>query len=429
MATELELKTAIRKLAVEAKSVVGDEALTVAEKNEKLDKLQADQKSLSDELSVIEKSKGFVMGGDAASEVETKAAEVAPRNLGETVLTSAQYKNAVDALSRREHFTRTVDVKSPLGEAVSSTVSSAAPLGAGQYFQAGSGGPYVLPNFLPGIVDLRFQPIVVADLFSQGTSDSPVISYVKESSFTNNAAGVAEAAAAPYSDDNLARVVEQVGKLNHALKVTDEMLQDAPAYTSFLNGRLVLGLQLKEQQQLLNGTGYPGIPGLLGRTGLQTAISVGTTGTPNTPATASQIIEALFEQMTNIRFNAFVEPDAIVINPMDWQTIRLGKDANSQYYAGGPFTGAYGNPGNGAGDYNTLWGLRVVVTPAIARGTAAIGGFRECGQIFRRQGITVEMTNSNVDDFEKGLVTVRAEERLALAVYRPGGFGTVNIVF
>lgn len=421
MATELELKTAIRKLAVEAKSVVGDEALTVAEKNERLDKLQADQKSLSDELSVIEKSKGFVMGGDAASEVvEAKTAEVAPRNLGEVVLGSAQYKSAINALGNREHFTRTVDVKSPLGEAVSSTVTSAGPIGAGNYFQAGSGGPAVLPNWLPGIVDLRFQPIVISDLFSQGSTESPVISYVKESSFTNNAQATAEAAATAYSDDNLARVVEQVGKLNHALKVTDEMLQDAPAYNSFLNGRLILGLQLKEQSQLLSGTGYPGIPGLLGRTGLQAAVAVGAA------PTASALMEGIFQQMTDIRFNAFVEPDAIVINPVDWQTLRLGKDANNQYFAGGPFTGAYGNGGNGAGNYDSLWGLRVVVTPAVALGTVIVGGFRECGQIFRRQGITVEMTNSNVDDFEKGLVTVRAEERLALAVYRPGGFGTVT---
>jgi hypothetical protein len=41
--------------------------------------------------------------------------------------------------------------------------------------------------------------------------------------------------------------------------------------------------------------------------------------------------------------SAFVDPSAIVMHPTDWQAIRLLKDANNQYFAGGPFTAAYGN--------------------------------------------------------------------------------------
>jgi len=124
-----------------------------------------------------------------------------------------------------------------------------------------------------------------------------------------------------------------------------------------------------------------------------------------------------------------VEPDAFVIHPTDWQTIRLGKDSQNQYYGGGPFTGAYGNPGSGGAYTNeaNLWGLRGVVTTAITQGTVLVGGFQECAQVFRRQGVTLEMTNSNVDDFVNNLITLRAEERLALAVYRPAGFGKVTL--
>jgi hypothetical protein len=56
-------------------------------------------------------------------------------------------------------------------------------------------------------------------------------------------------------------------------------------------------------------------------------------------------MEGIYNQITALRATSFVEPDAIVIHPTDWQTIRLGKDSQNQYYAGGPFTGAYGNPG------------------------------------------------------------------------------------
>jgi hypothetical protein len=55
-----------------------------------------------------------------------------------------------------------------------------------------------------------------------------------------------------------------------------------------------------------------------------------------------------------------------------------------------------------------------------------VGNFQVGGQIFRKGGITVEATNSNNDDFVKNLVTIRAEERLLLAIYRPNAFGTVT---
>jgi HK97 family phage major capsid protein len=204
------------------------------------------------------------------------------------------------------------------------------------------------------------------------------------------------------------------------------MLEDASFVAGYVSGRLVLFVQLAEEDQLLNGNGTaPNIKGLLNRSGLATAVAV-----PGTP-TQTDRIDSIYSQISAIRSTAFLEPDGIVINPTDWKTIRLNKDANNQYFGGGPFTGAYGvgpNPveHGSQGENPDLWGCRVVVTPAIAAGTALVGAFQTAAQIFRRSGITVEMTNSNSDDFEKNLVTMRAEERLALAVYRPGAFGKVT---
>jgi HK97 family phage major capsid protein len=71
--------------------------------------------------------------------------------------------------------------------------------------------------------------------------------------------------------------------------------------------------------------------------------------------------------------------------------------------------------------------LPVALTAAIAAGTALVGAFRTAAQIFRKGGIRVEASNSHSDYFVKNLTAIRAEKRLALAVYIPGAFGKVTL--
>lgn len=413
--SESSAKESMKTLATKAKEVVADETKTFAERREELNKIEADIKGFADEIAAYEQARR-IMGGAETSE-EAKAADEGEtkfvKSLGRQVVDSEAYKAFANGVGQRS-FTTEVKTVNTIDEGT----------GFSNGFPNGMGGAAVQPDFLPGIVGLRFRKLLVAQLFAQGATSSNAISYVKETAFQNSAAGVAEKGAKPQSDDTIARVVEQVGKIAHFMKTTDELVQDAPAYQTFLQNRLVFGVQLVEDNDLLNATGYPSVNGILNRSGMQTAIASEATGTLANP---TLVIDDVYEQITQIRFTGFVEPDAIVMNPLDWQHIRLAKDANSQYYAGGPFTGAYGN--GGYTNVDALWGLRVVLTPAIAAGTTLVGGFQECGQVFRRQGVTVEMTNSNVDDFQNNLITVRAEERLALAVYRPGGFGKTTITW
>jgi HK97 family phage major capsid protein len=285
---------------------------------------------------------------------------------------------------------------------------------------AGQGGQLVAPQLLPGIVPLLFQPLTIADLLASGTTTSSSLSYVIEAAFNDNTATVAEKGAKPQLDLTLARRQDNVSKIANIAKVTDEMFQDAEQFQAYLSQRMVFGVQRAEEAQLLNGSGTaPNLQGILNRTGLAPAV-VTAAG-----LTAVKAMEGIFNQITQLRAVSFVEPDAVVIHPTDWQTIRLGKDNQGQYYAGGPFTGAYGNPG--PSNTANIWGLKAVITTAIAQGTVLVGNFQQSAQVFRRNGITVEMTNSNVDDFQNNLVTLRAEERLALAVYRPAGFGKVTL--
>jgi HK97 family phage major capsid protein len=415
MSAIIEAKTAMRQLAAKAQEVVANADLTAAEKKTALDAIEADIKTHSDTIALHERAQRFIAGGEAADgskSTDDGQEKAETRPWSQQVVESAAYKSLLDGKGKISRGDAMIDVKTAatIGEGVEGTFSG----GAGQ------GGQLVLPQFLPGIVPLRFQPLKIADLMAQGTATSSAVTYVIESAFQDLTAVVAEGGAKPQLDLTLGRRQDNVTKIANWARVTDEMFEDAPAFQSYLQNRMMFGVQRVEEAEVLNGSGSGAhLQGILNRSGLATTV-VTVAG-----LTAQKAVEGIFNQITALRSTSFVEPDAIVIHPTDWQTIRLGKDGQQQYYGGGPFTGAYGNPS--PSNVAQLWGLPAVITTAIAQGTVLVGGFQECAQVFRRSGVRIEMTNSNVDDFTNNLVTIRAEERLALAVYRPSGFGKVTL--
>lgn len=414
-ATLIEAKAGMRNLATKAAEVVADNSLTPAEKITTLDALNADLKAFSDVVSIHEKAARLMEGGEAAPEAKSTA-DPKFKSLGRQIVESSAFKSAQAAKGGKYSFMTEIGAKAAV------TVDEGTTIANGQL--NGAAGVLALPDYLPGIVDLRFAPLSVAQLFAQGSTTSPIVSYVKEATETQGAVATTEKTRKGQADAGFARVNEQVGKIAAFFKITDEMLQDTDQAESFLSQRLIAQVGREEENEVLNGTGYPALAGILGRSGLATAISAGTTGTLANPML---LAEAVFKQRTAIRTTAFVEPDAVVMNPTDWQYLQLAKDGNSQYYAGGPFTGGYGN--GGYANVAALWGLPVIQSTRITAGTALVGAFREGGQLFRRQGITVEMANQNEDDFVNNLITVRAESRSALAIYRPGAFGKVTVTW
>ena len=187
-----------------------------------------------------------------------------------------------------------------------------------------------------------------------------------------------------------------------------EMLEDQEQTNSYVDGRLRLGLDLAEEDQLLNGDGNsPNLTGLLNRSNLASAQARGS----DTNA------DAIFKQIMAIMASSFLMPDGIVISPTNWTTIVLTKDGSGQYYGAGPFA---------ATQAPVLWGLPAAVTPVITGNVALVGAYRQAAQRFVRRGATVTATNSHSDFFTKRLVAIMAEMREGLAVYRPGAFGKVT---
>jgi HK97 family phage major capsid protein len=191
--------------------------------------------------------------------------------------------------------------------------------------------------------------------------------------------------------------------------VTEEMLEDVAQIRSYIDARLRLGVELAEEDELLNGSGVaPHLLGLKNRVGLAADVVRGA---------AENNADAIFRQIMAIFSASFLMPSGIAMNPADWATTALMKTTTGEYLTGGPFASI---------QTPTLWGLSVAVTPVQAATVAMVGAYKQAAQIFRKGGIRVEASNSHVDFFIKNLVAIRAEERLALAVYRPAAFGEVT---
>ena len=86
-------------------------------------------------------------------------------------------------------------------------------------------------------------------------------------------------------------------------------------------------------------------------------------------------------------------------------------DDNGRYIIGDPQEGTA----------PTLWRLPVVETQSMGVGKFLTGAFGMAAQLFDRQESAVYLGFEN-DDFTRNMLTVLAEQRLALAVYRPEAF-------
>lgn len=269
------------------------------------------------------------------------------------------------------------------------------------------------------VIPTRLRRLTIADLLSQGTMSATSLTYWQQGAVTGAPGSVAEGGTKPSINFAFAPVTESLSKLAAVTKVSDESIQDTDYLVSVIDGQLVQRLQITEEDQILNGSGTaPDLKGLLQRSGIQTYGATGDTKAGN--------LDKIYHGLTMVATGSALLPaDGIVINPADYEAIRLSKDSNEQYYGGGPFTGAYGN--NGIQEQPGLWGVRTVVTPAITAGTVLVGAFQAAAQLFRKGGIRVDSTNSNEDDFLNNRVALRAEERILLAVYYAAAFAKLTL--
>lgn len=260
--------------------------------------------------------------------------------------------------------------------------------------------------------------LTVADLFGQETTTRSAVTYFVENASVEGApTGTAEGAKKPgvtFGDPT--PVTDPVKKIAAVYKETDEMLDDLPWLASSINNRGIYLHEITKEDMLLNGAASGNnIQGVLTRTGIGKI----------TAKSGDKVADLIFKGLTKVYTASPFRADAIVINPVDYEALRLGKDANGQYYGGGYFAGAYGN--GQLEEDPPIWGRHTVVTPAIEEGTILVGAFKQGGSFISRKGLTVEMTDTNEDDFNYNRVSIRIEERGALAIRYPMAFCEIDL--
>lgn len=366
-----------------------EDALKEAKKSGKLsEETKAAVDKMASEFNALREAEKTLRA--AIGELEQHVAQMPLANAKHIVETVGQQVISAEALKT---FSASVEG----GKRVSIPVNAA-------LISSGVAEGVVEPQRLPGIDTAPKQRLFIRDLIAPGRTSSSAIFWVQQTGFTNKAAVVAENTTKPYSDIAFATKITPVTTIAHMFKASKQILDDFAQLQSTVDAEMRYGLKYVEEQEILFGDG----------TGVHLHGIV--------PQASAFSAEFRVEQQNGIddlrlamlqaqlaRFPA----SGHVLHFIDWAKIELTKDTLGRYILANP-SGLTGP---------TLWGLPVVATEAAAfKGKFLTGAFNAGAQIFDREDANVVISTENADDFEKNMISIRCEERLALAVKRPEAF-------
>lgn len=270
----------------------------------------------------------------------------------------------------------------------------------------GSAGDLVQPHRVPGVVAPPQQRLFIRDLLNWGTVASGEVEYVRETGFSNNADVVGEnpASGKPQSDITFELDSSKIATIAHWIRASKQVLADVPMLQSYIDGRLLYGLKLKDEAQILKGSGVgANILGLMTQ-----AVAYANPGVVVQNETMLDRLRIAMLQAELAEYTA----DGIVLNPIDWTQIELTKTSDNAYLFATPR--GLAAPG--------LWGRPVVSTKAQDANDFLVGAFQLGAQGWDRESASIAVSNSDGDNFTKNMVTILVEERVGLTVFRPEAF-------
>jgi HK97 family phage major capsid protein len=271
-----------------------------------------------------------------------------------------------------------------------------------------------------GIAEMARRKNRIRDLFPKATTKASVLYGVRELGWENNARQVRQRTAAdgtspatgtitdtwgraPESNLNFKTVIYPVAEIAHVLHAHKNILSDEPRLKNFINLRMTEGVKYQEDYDLLHSAGDgEKITGLFNVPGVQ-----------DYPASASDKPSVQVRRAITKGILAEYEMSGLVISPNRWEDMELETDGYGQFRIAVQVA---------VGAEKKVWRLNVVDTTAMDDDRFLVGAFGAGAQLYDREAVSVTVSSENGNNFENGVVTFRADERVALEVPRPESF-------
>lgn len=339
-----------------------------------VDNLGVEQRTLADRLVKLEQRTTQV------KDDEGKTIDLP----GQLFVKSEAYTNFIGAGSKLKVFGE-VEMKNTVTNAIANTFSERR----------------------PGLVEGAFRVFTLEQLLTKIPTTASAVEWVQENVFTNAAAETAEGTAKPQSSITFTPKVMQVSTISHFLKITTQMASDNAALAAYINRRMIYGVNLRAETQIFAGNGVGA-----NLSGLALAGNFTAHGYTAAALTALELQNNRFDligKMIGDSAAADYPADVVILNTVDWWTMRLAKDPQGRYILGDP----------GIDAPPKLWGVPVVASNAVPAGNVWVGSLAQAATLHDRENVGVALSDSDGDNFQSGLITIRADRRLALTVEKP----------
>ena len=366
---EVKLQSMSEKAAGEARTI----GQVSQDTKNAIDALGIEQRTLADRLLQVEQKAGAQNDGPAADE-----------SYGAQFTKSADYSAFQKKGERRGSMA--LELKNTVTNAIGNTYSERR----------------------PGLVEGAFRVFTIEDLLVTIPASSNAIDWVRENVFTNAAAETTEGTQAPQSSITFTAGTMPVQNIMHFIKITRQLAMDNAALAAYINRRMVYGVNLRAEGQLISGNGTtPNLSGLTlaGNFTAHGYTSASLTALGLSPTNRFDLIGKMIGDCALADYPA----DAVIVNTADWWTMRLTKDSQGRYLLGDP----------GSSVAPSLFGRPVVASNAMTTDNVWVGSLAQAATLHNREGISVDLSDSDENNFQLGLVSIRAMRRMALTVEKP----------
>ena len=267
-------------------------------------------------------------------------------------------------------------------------------------------GDVIPPQRIPGYKFDPTTPMNLREIINIGSTDSDVVRFVKESGYSNGAAAKAEGATLGQTDFDMAAQSVNVEKIGTYLRISEEMLADTPQLSSYISMRVPAKLMEVEDAQILGGNGVA--PNLNGLYNSGTNFDTSANGKFYQSVEAANEFDVLVAAINQLQI-ANYRADYILLNPTDFHKILLLKDSTNNYLKDQVYQGLQPN----------FLGVPIAVNNEVNAGSFLVGNFGQGCQLWIRENVNVGFYREDGTNIRDGFVTVRVQERVALATYLP----------